>query len=106
MLEILKVTLTRNQPVWNGAAALLYLTSNSRYGNKMFVTHCSEEMHKHCILWLVTVELNRLKPLEGRTPLSSVVREDLVVFTVIVFSLLSFYDSPLGPENPNGINRF
>ena len=29
----------------------------------------------------------------------------MVVFTVIDFSLLSFYDSPLGPENPNGINR-
>ena len=63
-------------------------------------------MHKHCILWLVTVELNRLKPLVGRTPLSNVVREDLVVLTVTVFSLLSFYDSPLCPENPNGINRF
>ena len=27
MLEILKVTLTRDQPGWNGAAALLYFIS-------------------------------------------------------------------------------
>ena len=70
MLEILKVTVPKDQPGLNGAAAFLHLISNSRCWNVMFVTHCSEEMHKHRILWLLTVELNRLKPLEGRTLLS------------------------------------
>ena len=50
----------------------LHLISNSRWWNVTFVSHCSEVMHKHCILWLLTVELNRLKPLEGRTLLSHV----------------------------------
>lgn len=30
---------TRDQPGWNGAAALLYSISNSQYWNIMFVTH-------------------------------------------------------------------
>lgn len=29
MLEILKVTLTRDQPGWNGAAALFYISSQT-----------------------------------------------------------------------------
>lgn len=76
---------TRDQPGWNGAAALLYSISNSQYWNIMFVTHWSEEMHKHCLLWLVTVELNRLKSLEGRTLLSQMWSGKIWLFWLLLF---------------------